>query len=83
MSKKVAVDPISSALLVMDFQNMTVNGHALNADGLLGRTAGLIEAARQAGMMIIYVVVGFRAGHPEISPHNLWPAPGSDDTHLS
>jgi nicotinamidase-related amidase len=22
-------------------------------------------------MMIVYVIVGFRAGHPEISPHNL------------
>ena len=71
MPKKITVDPISSALLVMDFQMMTVNGHAVDAEGLLARTAELIEAARQSGMMIVYVVVGFRAGHPEISPHNL------------
>ena len=71
MSKKISVDPISSALLVMDFQIMTVNGHAVDAEDLLARTAGLIEAARQAGMMVIYVVVGFRAGHPEINPLNL------------
>jgi nicotinamidase-related amidase len=70
MSKKISIDPVSSALLVMDFQIMIVNGHAVDAEGLLARTAGLIEAARQAGMMVIYVVVGFRAGHPEISPHN-------------
>jgi nicotinamidase-related amidase len=71
MSKKISVDPISSALLVMDFQIMTVNGHAVDAEGLLARTAGLIEAARQAGMMVIYVVVGFRVEHPEINPLNL------------
>jgi nicotinamidase-related amidase len=71
MSKKVSVDPISSALLVMDFQIMTINGYAVDAAGLLARTAGLIEAARQAGMMVMHVVVGFRAGHPEISPQNL------------
>jgi nicotinamidase-related amidase len=71
MAKKITIDPTNSALLVMDFQIMTVNGHSVDAEGLLARTAGLIEAARQAGMMVIYVVVGFRGGHPEINPHNL------------
>jgi nicotinamidase-related amidase len=71
MSEKISIDPVSSALLVMDFQIMIVNGHAVDAEGLLARTAGLIEAARQAGMMVIYVVVGFRTGHPEINPLNL------------
>jgi nicotinamidase-related amidase len=36
----------------------------------LERTAGLLDAARAAGVMVIYVVVGFRPGYPEISPQN-------------
>jgi nicotinamidase-related amidase len=39
-------------------------------DGLLTQTAQLLEAARHAGMKVIYVVVGFRAGYPEMSPRN-------------
>jgi nicotinamidase-related amidase len=30
----------------------------------------LIATARDAGMMVIHVVVAFRPGHPELSPHN-------------
>jgi nicotinamidase-related amidase len=71
MSDKISIDPTRTALLVMDFQIMTVNGYAVDPEGLLARTAGLIEASRKAGMMVVHVVVGFRAGHPEISPHNL------------
>ena len=41
-----------------------------DSDALLARTASLIEAARKAGMKVIYVVVGFRAGYPEVSPRN-------------
>jgi len=70
MLEKISIDPISSALLVMDFQTVIVDGCAADKDALLARTASLIEAARQAGMMVVYVVVGFRAGHPEINPHN-------------
>jgi hypothetical protein len=31
----------------------------------------LIATARDAGIMVIHVVVAFRPGHPEISPRNL------------
>jgi nicotinamidase-related amidase len=30
----------------------------------------LIATARDAGMMVIHVVVAFRPGHPEVSPRN-------------
>jgi hypothetical protein len=30
----------------------------------------LIVTARDAGMMMIHVVVAFRPGHPELSPRN-------------
>jgi nicotinamidase-related amidase len=36
----------------------------------LPRLAAAVEAARGAGIWVIYVVVGFRAGHPEVSARN-------------
>lgn len=52
----------------MDYQRTVVEGYG-NAE-LVTRTAGVIGAAREAGMRVIYVVVGFRPGYPEVSPHN-------------
>src|SRR5690349_9278292 len=37
----------------------------------LDRLTGAIEAARGAAMLVIYVIVQFREGFPEISPKNL------------
>jgi nicotinamidase-related amidase len=59
----------STALLVMDVQQGIVDRFA-DDEGYLPRLAGAIEAARGAGIKIIYVVVGFRAGHPEVSQRN-------------
>jgi nicotinamidase-related amidase len=75
MTDTLSIDPKTAALLVMDFQTGIVDGPALPGDAagkkaLLARTAGLIESARKAGMRVLYVVVGFRAGYPEVSPHN-------------
>ncbi len=64
------LDPKSTALLVMDFQTLIVEGFAEGKEELLDRASRLISAARDAGAMVIYVVVGFRAGHPEISLRN-------------
>ncbi len=71
MSDRLSLNPKSTALLVMDFQMMIVNGYAADQEALLARAAKLIAAARRADAMVLYVVVGFRAGHPEISPRNL------------
>ncbi len=71
MTSSLSLDPMTSALLVMDFQTSIVEGFAADKDALLARTARLIDAARKAGMRIIYVVVGFRPGYPEVSPRNL------------
>lgn len=70
MADALSLDPKSTALLVMDFQTLIVENFAEGKDELLARTARLIGAARKAGMMLIYVVVGFREGYPEISLHN-------------
>jgi nicotinamidase-related amidase len=70
MTSSFALDPMTSALLAMDFQTAVVEMVPADKEALLARMAGLLEVARKAGMKVIYVVVGFRAGHPEVSPRN-------------
>jgi nicotinamidase-related amidase len=67
---KLSLDPRSAALLVMDFQTSIVDMIATEKETLLARTASLVEGARHAGMKVIYVVVAFRPGYPEVSPRN-------------
>jgi nicotinamidase-related amidase len=67
---KLTLDPKTTALLVMDFQTAAVEMIASVTDAFLARTAALVEAARNAGTRIIYVVVSFRAGYPELSLKN-------------
>ncbi|MCW2783142.1 MAG: isochorismatase hydrolase [Marmoricola sp.] len=59
----------NSALLVMDVQTDIVQRHPADP-GYLQRINVAIAAARKIDVPVIYVVVGFRAGHPEISPRN-------------
>jgi nicotinamidase-related amidase len=66
----LAIHPKTSALLVMDFQTSIVEGFSVDKDALLTRTASVIEAARRASMHVIYVVVSFRPGYPEVSRRN-------------
>jgi nicotinamidase-related amidase len=70
MADNLWIDRRTSALLVMDFQALIVDNYASGAEVLLDRTAKLIAAARTAGMRVIYVVVGFRPGYPEVSDRN-------------
>lgn len=64
------IDPETSALLVMDFQTAAVEMVATEKQGLLTRTAMLVEGAREVGIRVIYVVVSFRPGYPELTPRN-------------
>jgi nicotinamidase-related amidase len=64
------IEPAHSALLVMDFQIPIVERYAAGREKLLASTAEAIAAARRRGMKVMYVVVGFRPGFPEISPRN-------------
>lgn len=70
MNDNLWIDVKTSALLVMDFQRTIVEGHAAESVALLARMADLIACARKVGMKIVYVVVGFRSGYPEVSPRN-------------
>ena len=70
MSTIPEIDPRRAALLVMDVQKQIVDHFAADAEGLLTRTASLLDAARASGLLVVYVVVGFRPGFPEVSPNN-------------
>ena len=58
-----------TALLVMDMQVGIVKRFAQTGD-LLTLTSTAITTARAASIPVIYVVVAFRPGYPEISPRN-------------
>ena len=59
---RVALSPRMTRFLASCF--------ALLSTALLARTARLLDGARKAGVRVVYVVVGFRAGYPEVSPRN-------------
>ena len=59
-----------TALLVMDVQQGIVDRHPAAAAGYLSRLAGAIDTARARQISVIYVIVQFRSGHPEISDRN-------------
>ncbi|MCL2449565.1 MAG: cysteine hydrolase [Polyangiaceae bacterium] len=67
---QLIIDPKTTALLVMDFQTGIVEMVPSDKDALLSRTSHLIESARKAGMPVVYVIVAFRSGYPEVSPRN-------------
>jgi nicotinamidase-related amidase len=59
----------NTALLVMDMQ-MSIVGRLADPSPLLSKTAKAIAHARDKKIPVIYVVVGFRPGAPEISMQN-------------
>jgi len=59
----------STALLVMDVQQGIVDRFAAE-EGYLPRLASAVQAARSAGIRVIYVTVAFRPGYPEVSERN-------------
>ncbi len=70
-------DPATSALLVLHYQNGLVRDEGVFAFSgtaaqvskhvCLDKTAAVLEAARGAGMQVIYVNIEFRPGFPELS----------------
>jgi nicotinamidase-related amidase len=58
-----------TALIIMDFQNNVVDN--LGTPEVLASAARAIEAARTAGVPVMFVRVAFRPGFPEIASSNL------------
>ena len=59
----------STALLIMDVQQSIADRFRGEA-GYLPRLASAADAARGAGIRVIYVTIAFRPGYPEVSPRN-------------
>jgi nicotinamidase-related amidase len=57
---------LATALLVMDIQPAIMQMMGENAASIANTLNQAISAARSAGIRVIYVVVGFRKGFPEI-----------------
>ena len=71
MTTHLNIDRGHTALLVMDYQNDIVgNVSASERTGLLHRASSVVATTRSAGIPIIYVVVSFRHGYPEVSDRN-------------
>jgi nicotinamidase-related amidase len=60
---------LTTALLVMDIQPATIRMITANTT-LIPAINKAIAAARAAGIPVIFVVVGFRKGFPEVGPAN-------------
>ena len=59
----------NTALLVMDVQESTMK-MLKESEAFIRSITKAIETARGCGIRVIYVVVGFRRGYPEVSPMN-------------
>ena len=59
-----------SALLVMDVQQSIVD-NMKNPDEYLSRVKSAVVTAHENGVLVIYIVVRFRKGYPEVSPNNM------------
>ena len=60
----------NTALLVMDVQGPTINMMGDNSAPLIESLTKAIKASRTHKIPVIYVVVGFRKGFPEVSSDN-------------
>mgnify|MGYP003352636039 FL=1 len=62
----VTLDRSRTAVLIMDFQNDIVQRFMQVDPALLQRAAGVLAAARAAGIPVIHVTISFRPGYPEV-----------------
>ncbi len=71
MADQISLDPSRSAVLIMDYQKAVVEGFATDQETLLKRAGEVLTRARAAGLKVIYIVVNFRPGYPEVSARNV------------
>lgn len=70
MGTNITIDPNRTAILAMDCQAGVVSIYVQAPEEFLKRASSVLAAARNAGMKIIHVQVGFRPGLPEVSSRN-------------
>ena len=66
----IEINRDSTAVLIMDYQVDVVRRNVTEGSDLLDKAAAVLKAARKAGIPVIYIVVSFRPGHPEVSSRN-------------
>lgn len=78
MSETLHLDPATTALVLIEFQNeFTTEGGVLHAavapvmekTGMLARTVALVDAARAAGVTVMHAPITFAPGYGELSRH--------------
>jgi nicotinamidase-related amidase len=67
MTASLDLDPKTTAFLFMDFQNGVLPRLGDRAEEVLRPAAAVLEAARAAGALVVFVRVAFRPGYPEVS----------------
>jgi len=71
ITPELTITSARTAVLIMDYQNEIVSMLPENVQApLLDRASVILKKARQAHLPIVYVVVRFRDGYPEIDLHN-------------
>lgn len=70
MTQTLTIDRTSTAILAMDFQNDIVDAIPACSEGVLDAAVAVLDKARAAGVTVMYVVVRFREGYPEVSARN-------------
>jgi nicotinamidase-related amidase len=71
ISPEFTINSARTAVLIMDYQNDIVSMLPENVQAsLLDKASAILKKARQAHLPVIYVVVRFRDGYPEVNPHN-------------
>src|SRR6478609_4877153 len=62
----ITLDRERTAVLIMDYQNDVLLRFTQVDDATLERAAAVLAAARAAGVPVIYVMIAFRPGYPEV-----------------
>lgn len=62
---------MAKVLLVMDIQKKMMEFIPATSQQLLDSISTAIAGARKANIPVVYVVVGFKNGFPEVSPNNM------------
>lgn len=69
--KALVIDKSHTAIIAVDFQeNILPMAPMAKERGTVAKVKTLLDAGRMAGLPIIHVGLGFRAGYPEVSPNN-------------
>ena len=67
----IEIDKSATAVLLMDYQHdMVERVPEQERKVLLDSAMSVLASARKAGMPVVYIVVKFRNGYPEVSPRN-------------